>query len=130
MTSAGRNATFSPKRPLCCLRRHIPLQFFTSARVPFRGEKPSKQRLMRITLRKAGPHSMKSILRVLLMLVIGSLPAWAALGGDVSSVNSDAQVLGGEHKMLAKAGFSLHQITASDGSVVNEFVSPAGVVFG
>jgi hypothetical protein len=73
---------------------------------------------------------MKSILRVLLMLVIGSVPAWAALGGDVSSVNSDAQVLGGQHKMLAKVGFSLHQITASDGSVVNEFVSPAGVVFG
>ena len=73
---------------------------------------------------------MKSISMVLLMLVMGSVPAWAALGGDVSSVNSDAQVLGGQHKLVAKVGFSLHQITASDGSVVNEFVSPGGVVFG
>jgi hypothetical protein len=73
---------------------------------------------------------MNRILMVLLMLMMGSLPAWAALGGSVASVDSDAQVLGGEHKMVAKVGYDLHQITASDGSVVNEFVSPAGVVFG
>jgi hypothetical protein len=73
---------------------------------------------------------MKSILMVLLMLVIGSLPAWAALGGDVSSVNSDVQVLRGQHVMVAKIGYNLHQITTPDGGVVNEFVSPAGVVFG
>ncbi len=64
------------------------------------------------------------------MLMIGSLPAWAALGGDVPSVNSDAQVLGGQHSVVAKVGYNLHQITKADGSVVNEFVSPAGVVFG
>jgi hypothetical protein len=64
------------------------------------------------------------------MLMMGSLPAWAALGGDVASVTSDVQVLRGQHTMVAKTGFTLHQITSSDGSVVNEFVSPAGVVFG
>ena len=64
------------------------------------------------------------------MLVMGSLPAWAALGSDVSSVNSDAQVLRGQHIMVAKVGYNLHQITTPDGSVVNEFVSPAGIVFG
>ena len=73
---------------------------------------------------------MKSILTVLFMLVMGSLPAWAALGGDLSSVNSDVQALGGQHNMVAKVGYNLHQITKPDGSVVNEFVSPAGVVFG
>ena len=73
---------------------------------------------------------MKSILMVLLMLVMGSVPAWAALGGEVSSVNSDAQVLRGQHSMVAKVGFTMHQITTPDGGVVNEFVSPAGVVFG
>lgn len=71
---------------------------------------------------------MKSILIFALMLA--STPAWAALGDNVSSVASDAQVLGGQHKMVARVGYNLHQITASDGSVVNEFVSPAGVVFG
>ena len=54
---------------------------------------------------------MKSILTVLLMLMMGSLPAWAALGGNVASVNSDAQVLGGQHLMVAKVGYNLHQIT-------------------
>jgi hypothetical protein len=73
---------------------------------------------------------MKSILMVLLMLAMGSLPAWAALGGNESSVNSDVQALGGQHSVVARVGYNLHQITASDGSVVNEFVSPAGVVFG
>ena len=73
---------------------------------------------------------MKSILTALLMLMMGSLPAWAALGGDIASVNTDVQVLRGQHTLLAMAGYNLHQITLSDGSVVNEFVSPAGVVFG
>jgi hypothetical protein len=31
---------------------------------------------------------------------------------------------------MAKTGYNLHQITTSDGSVVSEFVSPAGKVFG
>jgi hypothetical protein len=73
---------------------------------------------------------MKSILRISLILMVGSLPAWAALGGDISSVNADAQVLGGQHSVVAKGGYTLHQITKADGSAVNEFVSPAGVVFG
>jgi len=73
---------------------------------------------------------MKSILTFLLMLIMGSVPAWAALGGDVSSVNSDVQVLGGQHVMVAKVGYNLHQITRPDGSVIKEFASPAGVVFG
>jgi hypothetical protein len=73
---------------------------------------------------------MKSILNVLLMLMMASVPAWAALGDDVSSVNSDVQTLGGKHVMVAKVGYNMHQITAPDGSVVNEFVSPAGLVFG
>jgi hypothetical protein len=73
---------------------------------------------------------MKSIFGVLLMLMMGSLPAWAALGSDVASVESDAQVLHGQHVMVAKVGYNLHQITLQDGSAVNEFVSPAGIVFG
>jgi hypothetical protein len=73
---------------------------------------------------------MKSILTVVLMLMMGSLPAWAALGDNVSSVNSDVQALGGQHVMVAKVGYNVHQITLPDGSVVKEFVSSAGWVFG
>jgi len=73
---------------------------------------------------------MKWILAVLCLLVMGSIPAWAALGDNVASVISDAQAMGGQHRLLAREGFSLHQITMADGSVVNEYVSPAGMVFG
>ena len=73
---------------------------------------------------------MKKMSVVLLMLMMGSIPAWAALGDNVASVDADAQVLNGQHIMAAKVGFNLHQITLKDGSVVNEFVSPAGIVFG
>jgi hypothetical protein len=73
---------------------------------------------------------MKNIFTVLLMLMMGSFPAWAALGENVSSVDSDAQALGAQHVMVAKVGYNMHQITLRDGSVIKEFVSPAGTVFG
>jgi hypothetical protein len=73
---------------------------------------------------------MKRILTVFFMLVIGSLPAWAALGDDVSSVDSDLRVLGGERRIISNPGYSLHQITAANGGTVKEFVSPTGKVFG
>lgn len=73
---------------------------------------------------------MKRNLALLVMLLMGSTPAWAALGNNLASVDADAQALGGQHTVVAKVGYNLHQITMQDGSVVNEFVSPAGVVFG
>jgi hypothetical protein len=73
---------------------------------------------------------MKRILTVLLMLMMGSLPAWAALGDDLSSVKADAQALGGRYSIVANTGYNVHQITLPDGGVVKEFVTPAGTVFG
>jgi hypothetical protein len=75
-------------------------------------------------------QAMKNIFTGLLMLMMASLPAWGALGGDAASVDSDVQALHGQHIMMAKTGYNLHQITMPDGSVVDEFVSPSGVVFG
>ena len=72
---------------------------------------------------------MKRNLALLVILMMGSTRAWAALGNNVASVDADAQAFRGEHVVVAKAGYNLHQITFSDGSVVKEFVSPAGTVF-
>ena len=80
--------------------------------------------------RKARWQLMKRNIALLVMLLIGSTPTWAALGNNAASVDADAQAWGGQHTVVAKAGYNLHQITLADGSVVNEFVSPAGVVFG
>jgi len=73
---------------------------------------------------------MKSLLAVLLMLMAGSFPAWAALGDNAASVDADAATLRGKHVIVARHGFTLHQITTPDGSVVHEFISPVGIVFG
>jgi hypothetical protein len=73
---------------------------------------------------------MKIIMTVALMLSMGSLRAWAALGDSISSVDNDVQVLHGQHQMVAKVGYNMHQITMKDGSVVKEFASPAGTIFG
>jgi len=73
---------------------------------------------------------MRCILTVLLAMLAGCLPAWASLGDDVSSIDSDVRVLGGQLRIVSNWGYDLHQITTPDGSTVKEFVSPAGKVFG
>ncbi len=73
---------------------------------------------------------MKCVWITVLILALGTLPAWASLGDNVSTVAFDAQALGGQEVKVAKTGFDLHQITLKDGTVVNEFVSPEGTVFG
>jgi hypothetical protein len=67
---------------------------------------------------------------VLLLLMIGTVPAWAVLGEYESSVSVDQQVLRGQRRQEAHPGYNLHTITGADGTVVKEFVSPDGKVFG
>jgi len=72
---------------------------------------------------------MKTILRFLLVLIVGALPAWAALGEYEGSVSLDQQVLRGEIREQAHAGYKFHQLITSDGAVIREYVSPEGKVF-
>jgi hypothetical protein len=72
---------------------------------------------------------MKTTSGALLILILGAAPVWAILGESESSVSLDQQVLNGAHREEARQGYKLHQITAADGLVVKEFVSPAGLVF-
>lgn len=73
---------------------------------------------------------MKTTFGVLLTLVLGVVPSWAVLGEYESSVSLDQQVLRGERREEVRAGYKVDQITSADGTVVKEFVSPAGLVFG
>ncbi|HUI81456.1 MAG TPA: DUF2844 domain-containing protein [Bryobacteraceae bacterium] len=73
---------------------------------------------------------MKITLTGLLILVLGSAPAWAILGESESSVTLDQQVLRGADREEARTGYKIHQLTMADGGVVKEFVAPAGLVFG
>src|SRR6188508_2472459 len=65
------------------------------------------------------------------MMLLGTAPIWAALGKPVSSVADDQKRLGGELRTRSTAaGFAVHEISAADGTVVREYASPAGEVFG
>ncbi|HEY0767140.1 MAG TPA: DUF2844 domain-containing protein [Steroidobacteraceae bacterium] len=56
-------------------------------------------------------------------------PAFAALGGDGTSVQADLAKLKGGLRLTSTAAFTVHEITTSDGTVVREYVSPSDKVF-
>ena len=64
------------------------------------------------------------------LVLCGASPTWAALGEPADSIAADLQAMRGELKTAAGDSYSWHQITAPDGTVVREYVSPAGLVFG
>lgn len=56
-------------------------------------------------------------------------PARAGLGQTVDSVRADGVSLKGQVRSRSEAGYSVREITAANGTVVREFVSPSGIVF-
>jgi len=58
------------------------------------------------------------------------LPALAALGGDVASVHEDQAQMKGSLKTTEGTTYTLHEIKGATGTVVREYVSPEGAVFG
>jgi len=73
---------------------------------------------------------MKTALAVLASMFLLAAPSWAVLGQPVQSVHSDQIRLHGQLRSVSRQGYSVQQITAADGTVIKEYVSPAGVVFG
>jgi uncharacterized protein DUF2844 len=56
--------------------------------------------------------------------------AFAVLGQDLSSVQSDGARIKAAISILPGRSYSIHQMRAPSGTSVKEFVSPAGEVFG
>jgi hypothetical protein len=75
------------------------------------------------------PMRLKSIGAILLTLALGS-PAFASLGGNLSSVETDGAQMKATVTMTEGQGYTVHQIKAQTGTVVREYVSPEGRVFG
>jgi hypothetical protein len=67
---------------------------------------------------------------VLLSSLLAPICASAALGGDVVSVNADQQQMRATRAVQANGKYSVHVITTPYGTVVREYVSPDGKVFG
>lgn len=60
---------------------------------------------------------------------IVSLPAFAALGGDSTSVQADTARMKGALRMTSAAGVRVHEITTSSGTVVREYITAGDKVF-
>ena len=58
-----------------------------------------------------------------------SCPALAALGGDVTSVETDQAHMKASLDVKQAVGYEVHALQAPGGTVVSEYVSPAGRVF-
>src|SRR5207253_3722385 len=68
------------------------------------------------------------LLPILLLMLASS--AFATLGEDVSSVQSDQVKMKAVVRVSPNQTFSVHEIRTPTGAIVREFVSPAGTVFG
>jgi len=56
-------------------------------------------------------------------------PLLASLGGDTTSVQADQAKMQGSRLTTSSDSFTVHEIQASTGIAVKEYVSPAGKVF-
>ena len=65
-----------------------------------------------------------------LSAIIAALPVRATLGGSEASVKGDRLEVGGTSRVLSLAAYTVHELQTPAGTVVREYVSPAGVVFG
>jgi hypothetical protein len=77
---------------------------------------------------------MKSNSRILwmgiaLLILTLPIPALAALGGDITSVQQDQAQMKGSMKTTEGEKYTVHEIKAAAGTVVREYASPTGDVF-
>ncbi len=74
---------------------------------------------------------MKIIAGMFFALMLSTAPVYAALGGDEPSVSADqAQLKGRVLRIVRTQAYNVHEFQASNGTVIREYVSPAGHVFG
>lgn len=75
---------------------------------------------------------MESKIRLTILVLVSlvvSVPAAATLGEDVASVRADQTQMEATLQITSIAKFAVHEIQVPSGTVVREYVSPAGMVF-
>ncbi len=80
--------------------------------------------------RAARTGGVRRPLAVLAIVLLRAAPSWAVLGEPLGSVVDDQKRLHGELRSAGAEGYSVHEITGADGTVVRQYASPAGLVFG
>lgn len=74
-------------------------------------------------------RTLGAALSTVLLAGIVSSTAFAGLGGDASSVTTDAAKLKAQARSTPAGGYTVSQMTLPSGTVVNEYVSAEGKVF-
>jgi hypothetical protein len=72
---------------------------------------------------------MRTLVLASSIVLLSGTPSWAVLGQSAASVASDQRHLGGERRSIAADAFSVEEIHSAAGTVVREYVAPAGQVF-
>jgi hypothetical protein len=72
-------------------------------------------------------HRLAAILSV---LIIFSGPALATLGGDEASIVSDQAQMKASRRILSTSTYTTHEIQIASGTLVREYISAQGQVFG
>lgn len=62
-------------------------------------------------------------------LLLGSVSAFASLGGDVASVQADATQMQARVQSTQYTAYTLHEMQLATGTTVREYVSSSGTVF-
>ena len=75
-------------------------------------------------------HPMNKALILMSALIAAALPGWAALGGSVETVASDQVRMQAKRAITQMREYNIHLISRDDGTLIKEYVTPAGKVFG
>jgi hypothetical protein len=70
------------------------------------------------------------LIALLLLVMALTRPAFATLGENVATVQSDQAHMRANIRMTRTTAYTTHELQSPNGTVVREFVSPAGMVFG
>ncbi len=73
---------------------------------------------------------MRNSLFFLTVLAVTAFPAWATLGGSVESVVTDQSKFHAKRAVVDRQDYTINEITGDDGTLIREYVTPAGKVFG
>jgi hypothetical protein len=67
---------------------------------------------------------------LLSVLAAAAFPAGATLGGSAESVVTDQIKLHAKRAVVERQDYTVHEITSNEGTVIREYVTPGGKVFG
>jgi Protein of unknown function (DUF2844) len=70
-----------------------------------------------------------ALLSSIVLTAAVATPAFAALGGDSTTVQADVARIKGALRITSSAGVTVHEITTSYGTVVREYITPGDKVF-